>query len=228
MAEVGLTARLAALADGDYRAFQAKLVPTVDPGKILGVRAPALRALAKETAGSAEALDFMAALPHRYYDEDNLHALYINAIRDYPRALRELRRFLPYVDNWATCDMLSPRSFRRRPEGLADEARRWISSGETYTARFGIGVLMKFYLDEGFEPEMPGWAAAACRGDYYVDMGAAWYFATAIAKRPEAAIPLLTERRLSVWVHNMTIRKAVESSRVSEETKARLRTLRIK
>ena len=150
----------------------------MDPGKILGVRTPALRALAKETAGTAEALDFMAALPHRYYDEDNLHALYINAIRDYPRALRELARFLPYVDNWATCDMLSPRSFKRRPEGLADEARRWISSGETYTARFGIGVLMKFYLDEGFEPEMPGWAAAACRGDYYVDMGAAWYFAT--------------------------------------------------
>ena len=206
MAEGGLTARLAALADGDYRAFQAKLIPTLDPGKILGVRAPALRALAKETAGSAEALDFMAALPHRYYDEDNLHALYINAIRDCPRALRELRRFLPY----------------------ADEARRWISSGETYTARFGIGVLMKFYLDEGFEPEMPGWAAAACRGDYYVDMGAAWYFATAIAKRPEAAVPLLEERRLSVWVHNKTIQKALESSRVSEETKARLRTLRIK
>ena len=124
--------------------------------------------------------------------------------------------------------MLSPRSFRRRPEGLADEARRWISSGETYTARFGIGVLMKFYLDEGFEPEMLGWAAAACRGDYYVDMGAAWYFATAVAKRPEAVIPLLEERRLSDWVHNKTIQKAVESFRDSEETKAYLRTLRIK
>ena len=228
MAEGGLTARLAALADGDYRAFQAKLIPTLDPGKILGVRAPALRALAKETAGTAEALDFMAALPHRYYDEDNLHALYINAIREYPRALYELERFLPYVDNWATCDMLSPRSFKRRPEGLADVALRGTATAETYTARFGIGVLMKFYLDEGFEPEMLGWAAAACRGDYYVDMGAAWYFATAIAKRPEAAIAMLTERRLSVWVHNKTIQKALESSRVSEETKARLRTLRIK
>ena len=117
MAEGGLTARLAALADGDYRAFQAKLIPTLDPGKILGVRAPALRALAKETAGTAEALDFMSALPHRYYDEDNLHALYINAIRDYPRALRELRRFLPYVDNWATCDMLSPAQLQAPPRG---------------------------------------------------------------------------------------------------------------
>ena len=228
MAERGLTARLAALADGDYRAFQAKLIPTLDPGKILGVRAPALRALAKETAGTAEALDFMAALPHRYYDEDNLHALYINAIRDYDDTVRELERFLPQVDNWAVCDLLKPRAFRSRPEGLAGFTKRCLESGHTYTVRFGIGVLMKFYLDEGFEPEMPGWAAAACRGDYYVDMGAAWYFATAIAKRPEAAIAMLTERRLSVWVHNKTIQKALESSRVSEETKARLRTLRIK
>ena len=177
MAESALTARLRALADEKYRAFQSGLVPTLAPGRILGVRMPELRALARRLKGSPEAADFMSTLPHEFYDENNLHGLLINELRDYGETLRELRRFLPFVDNWATCDLLSPKSFKKRPEGLLGEVEAWISSGETYTVRFGVGVLLGFYLDEGFEPGQLELAASACCEEYYVNMMAAWYFA---------------------------------------------------
>lgn len=227
MAESALTARLRALADEKYRAFQSGLVPTLVPGRILGVRMPELRALARQLKGSPEAADFMSTLPHDFYDENNLHGLLINGLKDYGETLRELRRFLPFVDNWATCDLLSPKSFKKRPQGLLGEVEAWISSRETYTVRFGVGVLLGFYLDEGFEPGQLELAASACCEEYYVNMMAAWYFATALAKQREAVLPWLEARRLPAWVHNKTIQKAVESRRISPEDKEYLRTLKL-
>ena len=228
MAESAVTARLRALADEKYRAFQSGLVPTLAPGRILGVRMPELRALARQLKGSPEAADFMSTLPHEFYDENNLHGLLINELKDYGETLRELRRFLPFVDNWATCDLLSPKSFKKRPEGLLGEVEAWISSRETYTVRFGVGVLLGFYLDEGFEPGQLELAASACCDEYYVNMMTAWYFATALAKQYGAALPYLQERRLDPWTHNKTIQKALERRRISEEQKTCLRALRIK
>ena len=227
MAESALTARLSALADEKYRAFQSGLVPTLAPGRILGVRMPELRALARQLKGSPEASNFMSTLPHEFYDENNLHGLLINELRDYGETLRELRRFLPFVDNWATCDLLSPKSFKKRPEGLLGEVEAWISSRETYTVRFGVGVLLGFYLDEGFEPGQLELAASACCDEYYVNMMAAWYFATALAKQREAALPWIEARRLPAWVHNKTIQKAIESRRISPEDKEYLRSLKL-
>ena len=227
MAESALTARLRALADEKYRAFQSGLVPTLAPGRILGVRMPELRALARQLKGSPKAADFMSTLPHEFYDENNLHGLLINGLKDYGETLRELRRFLPFVDNWATCDLLSPKSFKKRPEGLLGEVEAWISSRETYTVRFGVGVLLGFYLDEGFEPRQLELAASACCDEYYVNMMAAWYFATALAKQREAALPWIEARRLPAWVHNKTIQKAIESRRISPEDKEYLRTLKL-
>lgn len=223
-----ITGRLRELADPDYAAFHAKLVPGVPPERILGVRTPELRKLAREIRGSAEAVEFMRRLPHEFYDENCLHGLLINELRDYGDTLAALRAFLPYVDNWATCDLLSPRAFKSRPAGLLDEVRAWLGSGETYTVRFGLGVLLGFYLDKGFDPAQLEMAAACCCGDYYVDMMVAWYFATAAAKQPESALPYIYERRLSRWVHNKAIQKCVESRRISPELKERLKAERWK
>lgn len=220
--------RLRSLADGEYAAFQLGLIPGVAPERVLGVRTPALRKLARELRGTAEAEQFMAELPHGYYDENNLHGLLINEMRSYDAALTALEAFLPHVDNWATCDILSPRAFKTRPEGLMDEVRAWLSSGRTYTVRFGLGVLLGFYLDEGFDAGQLELAAGCCCGEYYIDMMVAWYFATAAAKQPESALPYIYERRLSRWVHNKTIQKCVESRRISPELKERLKTLRWK
>lgn len=219
---------LRSFADGEYAAFQLGLIPGVAPERVLGVRTPALRKLARELRGTAEAEQFMAELPHGYYDENNLHGLLINEMRSYDAALAALEAFLPHVDNWATCDILSPRAFKTRPEGLMDEVRAWLSSGRTYTVRFGLGVLLGFYLDEGFDAGQLELAAGCCCGEYYIDMMVAWYFATAAAKQPEGALPYIYERRLSRWVHNKTIQKCVESRRISPELKERLKTLRWK
>lgn len=226
MSAEAISARLRALADEEYRAFQAGLIPTLDPHRIIGVRMPKLRALERELRGTAEAADFMSTLPHEYYDENCLHGLLVNSLRGYEQTLAELERFLPWVDNWAVCDLLRPASFKKRPDGLLDEVKGWIAGGETYTVRFGIGVLLNFYLGEGFEPDLLELAASACCDEYYVNMMVAWYFATALAKQPEAALPWLTGRRLPRWVHNKTIRKAVESYRVPEELKLLLGGLR--
>lgn len=218
--------RLFAMADEPFGDFQAKLIPTLERGRVIGVRTPALRALAKELYGSAEAERFMRELPHEYFEENNLHGFLIALIKDYDRCLAELERFLPYIDNWAVCDQLSPRCFKKRPAGLEDRAKDWIASGKTYTVRFGVGVLMNHYLDEGFSPEYPELVAGIRSEEYYVNMMAAWYFATAIAKRYEAVLPYFEGARLPLWTHNKAIQKAIESYRVSDEHKAYLRTLK--
>lgn len=220
--------KLFALQDLNYRQFQAKLMPTVDPEQIIGVRMPALRKLAKELKGTAEAEAFLAALPHRYYDENNLHGLLLCARSGYEETVAGLEIFLPHVDNWATCDLLSPRAFRTHPPQLPEQIRRWLDSGDTYTVRFGLEMLMSFYLDECFRPEYLDWAAEVKSEKYYVRMMVAWYFATALAKQYDAALPYLTSRRLEQWTHNKTIQKAVESYRITPEQKDALRALRWK
>ena len=220
--------RLSELSDPTYRDFHAGLIPNISPETILGVRVPALRRLARELRGSAEAQEFMAALPHEYYDENCLHGLLINDIKDFGATVSALDAFLPYVDNWAVCDLISPRSFKSRPPELAAHVRRWLDSSHSYTVRFGIGVLMSFYLDEGFEPAQLEAVAERCCEEYYVNMMVAWYFATALAKQPEAALPYIENRRLSRWTHNKAIQKSIESRRIPDETKTYLKTLRWK
>ena len=220
--------RLSELSDPTYRDFHAGLIPNISPETILGVRVPALRKLARELRGSAEAQEFMAALPHEYYDENCLHGLLINDIKDFGATVSALDAFLPYVDNWAVCDLISPRSFKSRPPELAAHVRRWLDSSHSYTVRFGIGVLMSFYLDEDFEPAQLEAVAERCCEEYYVNMMVAWYFATALAKQPEAALPYIENRRLSRWTHNKAIQKSIESRRIPDETKTYLKTLRWK
>ena len=220
--------RLSELSDPTYRDFHAGLIPNISPETILGVRVPALRKLARELRGSPEAQEFMAALPHEYYDENCLHGLLINDIKDFGATVSALDAFLPYVDNWAVCDLISPRSFKSRPPELAAHVRRWLDSSHSYTVRFGIGVLMSFYLDEDFEPAQLEAVAERCCEEYYVNMMVAWYFATALAKQPEAALPYIENRRLSRWAHNKAIQKSIESRRIPDKTKAYLKTLRWK
>lgn len=223
-----IRARLFALQDEGYRAFHSRLMPTVPLETVIGVRVPALRRLAKQLAGTPQAEAFLQELPHTYYEENNLHAFLLESIRDYDAALAATEKFLPYIDNWATCDSFCPKVFAKHKEDLLPVLRRWMASDHPYTVRYGMEMLMRYYLDEDFRPEHLAWAAAVHSGEYYINMMRAWYFATALAKQPEAALPWLTARRLDVWTHNKTIQKAVESSRIPAETKAFLRTLRVR
>ena len=219
--------RLFALQDAGYRDFHAALMPTVDKTLVIGVRMPALRALAKELKGTELAADFMAALPHKYYEENNLHAALIGHIRDFQPCLTALERFLPYVDNWATCDMMNPRALAKDKAALLERIRLWLQSGHTYTVRFGMEMLMNHFLEEDFREEYPALVASVQSEEYYVRMMQAWYFATALAKQYEAAVTYLEQRRLGAWVHNKTIQKARESFRVSQEQKEYLKSLKV-
>ena len=219
--------RLFALQDAGYRDFHAALMPTVDKALVIGVRMPALRALAKELKGTELAADFMAQLPHKYYEENNLHAALIGHIRDFQPCLTALERFLPYVDNWATCDMMNPRALAKDKAALLERIRLWLQSGHTYTVRFGMEMLMNHFLEEDFREEYLALVASVRSEEYYVRMMQAWYFATALAKQYEAAVTYLEQRRLGAWVHNKTIQKARESFRVSQEQKEYLKSLKV-
>ncbi len=223
-----LQKRLFALQDPAYRDFSAKLMPTVDRERVIGVRTPLLRAFAKDFAKEAEAERFLRSLPHFYFEENGLHAFLIEGIRDYGACVAALDAFLPFVDNWATCDSLRPACFGKHREALIHDVRRWMDSGALYTVRFGIGMLMTHFLDADFRPEYPAWVAAVETEEYYLRMMQAWYFATALAKQYEAALPWLEEGRLAPWTRNKTIQKALESFRISDERKAYLRSLRTK
>lgn len=223
-----IRAQLFALQDEAYRTFHSALMPTVPPETVIGVRVPALRKLAKQLAGTAQAEVFLQSLPHGTYEENNLHAFLIELIRDYDRALAETEAFLPYINNWATCDCFCPKVFAKHKAELLPHIRRWLDSGETYTMRYAMGLLMRYYLDADFRPEYLAWVAGVHREEYYINMMRAWYFATALAKQPEATLPWLTEKRLDVWTHNKTIQKAVESYRIPDERKRLLRGLRIR
>ena len=216
------------LRDPGYREFQAKLLPTVDPGRIIGVRTPELRRLAKTLIRREEIGLFLKALPHEYFDENQLHAFLLSEIKDFPTCLAGVEDFLPFVDNWATCDQLSPGIFKKHRAELLPPIRRWIESGETYAVRFGLGMLMEHFLDGDFDPAYLELAASVHSEEYYVRMMVAWYFATALAKQWGAVLPYLEGRRLEAWTHNKTIQKAQESYRIRPDQKAYLRTLRIK
>ncbi len=212
--------------DPAYREFQSRLIPTVDRETVIGVRTPQLRRFAKMFYRTPEAAEFVCILPHTYYEENNLHAFLIEQIRDIDAAAAALDRFLPYVDNWATCDMMSPKVFSGRLSELLPHIRRWMASGSSYPVRFGIGMLMRYGLGGQFSPEYPAWVAALCGEDYYVNMMIAWYFATALALRYGEVLPYITERKLSPWVRDKTIQKAVESYRLRPEQKEELRRYR--
>ncbi|MCI9076382.1 MAG: DNA alkylation repair protein [Dorea sp.] len=220
--------RLFELQDLAYRDFHAKLIPTVDQEKVIGVRTPALRKFAKEFGKSEEAGEFMKVLPHDYYEENNLHGFLIEGFKDYEQCICALDAFLPYVDNWATCDMMAPKVFKKHLPELEHKIDEWMVSEHAYTVRYGIGMLMRFYLDEEFRVEYLAKAAAVESEEYYVKMMIAWYFATALAKQYEAALPFIEERRLEKWTHNKAIQKAVESNRITAEQKKYLRTWKIK
>ena len=218
--------RLLAMQDTGYRAFQSSLMPSVDPARVIGVRTPQLRSYAKQIAGTPMANDFLECLPHSYYEEDQLHAFLIEQIRDFDEAVAALDRFLPFVDNWATCDGMSPKVLGMHTDRLLPHAYRWMESEHCYTCRYGIGMLMRYFLADGFSEEYPRRVAEIKRDEYYVNIMIAWYFATAVAFQYEEILPYITHRRLSPWIHQKTIQKAVESRRLTDSQKQFLKSLR--
>lgn len=222
-----ITKRLFELQDLQYKAFQCKLMPTVDPNTVLGVRTPALRQLAKELYRSGEYAAFLQQLPHRYYEENNLHGFLIGQIKDFDLCIKELERFLPHVDNWATCDSLRPVCFKANTAKLHGPIERWLCAPHPYTVRFGIEMLMTHYLEESFDQKHLERLSRIQSNAYYINMMLAWYFATALAKQWNATLPYIEQHRLPIWVHNKTIQKATESYRITPEQKEYLRTLKI-
>ncbi len=217
---------LFAMQDVKYQAFQSALCPTVKEGAMIGVRTPQLRAYAKRLAKMQVAEIFLDDLPHQYFEENQLHGFLIAEKKDYKEVIRRLELFLPYVDNWATCDQLNPKVFKKNREDLIGKIKEWISAKDTYTVRFGIVTMMQHFLDEDFQSDYLAWIAGIQREEYYINMAVAWYFATALAKQFDATLPYLQENKLGVWVHNKAIQKARESFRVSEENKSYLKTLK--
>ena len=212
--------------DSKYRDFQAKLIPSADPDSVIGVRTPGLRKYAKTLVKNDDIDGFLRDLPHRYFDESQLHAFIISGMKDYERCIDEVCRFLPFVDNWATCDQMSPKIFKKHKEELLVHIREWIKDDKTYTVRFGIGMLMEHFLDDDFKPEYPKMVADVRSEEYYVNMMRAWYFATALAKQYDSVISYIEQRKLDEWTHKKTIQKSVESYRITEEQKVYLKSLR--
>ena len=217
---IDITAQLFALQDKAYADFQSKLLPTVKRETVIGVRTPNLRKMAKQICKTPAAQEFLHSLPHRYFDE--------NQEKDFEMCIDGLEQFLPYVDNWATCDQLSPRCFKKHTQELLPLIRKWMRSRHTYTKRFGIGTLMRFFLDEAFRPEYLEGVASIKSDEYYIRMMQAWFFATALAKQWDSTLPYIEQHRLHPWTHNKAIQKAIESYRITDEHKALLKTLRIK
>lgn len=215
--------RLNTLRDPAYAEFQRKLIPTVAPESIVGVRTPELRKLAKELIQTGEAEAFVNQLPHRYFDENQLHAFILSEDKDFERCLSRVSSFLPYVDNWATCDQMSPKAFKKHRAELLPVIEIWLHSDHVYTVRFAVGMLMEHFLDGDFDPRYLEWVSAVRSGEYYVNMMVAWYFATALAKQYDAALPYIKDHRLPLWTHNKAIQKAAESYRVPPEHKAELK-----
>ncbi len=225
---IDITTELFELQDLKYRDFHAKLMPTVDVAKIIGIRVPQLRRFSKEFAKRAESTKFLKELPHKYYEEDNVHAFLIGQIKDFDQCVSALDEFLPHVDNWATCDGMSPRVFAENTDKLLPKIEEWLKSKHTYQVRFAIGMLMKFYLDAHFNVKYLDMVASVRSNEYYINMMIAWYFATALAKQWTSTIVYIENHRLEKWTHNKAIQKARESFRISAEQKEYLNTLKLK
>ena len=219
--------KLFELQDKKYRDFQCRLIPTLESTTIIGVRTPELRRYAKELVKQKDMQNFLHFLPHQYFEENQLHAFIISEIKDNKQCLEELNRFLPFVDNWATCDQLSPKVFKKNRSELIDQIKQWVCSDKTYMVRFGIGMLLEHFLDDDFDPIYLEMVSKISSEEYYIRMMIAWYFATALAKQYTKALPYIEEQRLDIWTHNKTIQKAVESRRITLEQKEYLRRLKI-
>ena len=216
------------LKDDKYRDMQIKIIPSVEADSIIGVRTPDLRKLSKQISKREDVREFLKDLPHRYFDENQLHAFIISEMKDYERCIEETVHFLPYVNNWATCDQMSPKIFKKHKKELLIYIKKWIKSKDTYTIRFGIGMLMEHFLDEDYDIKYPEMVAKLRSEEYYVNMMIAWYFATALAKQYDSILPFIEEKRLDVWTHNKAIQKSIESYRITPEQKEYLKALKIK
>lgn len=222
-----IVAELYHLQDKKYAAFQAKLIPTVETDRIIGVRTPELRTFARKLVKDKDATSFLTSLPHQYFDENQLHAFVISFEKDFDKCIAETEAFLPFIDNWATCDQFSPKAFKKEPEKLLPYICTWIKSDKVYTVRFAIGMLMQHFLDERFNSKYADMVAAVRSEEYYINMMIAWYFATALAKQYAFILPYLEEKKLDDWTHNKAIQKSMESNRISAEQKACLKKLKI-
>lgn len=214
------------LQDIKYRDFNSSLIPGIDKETVIGIRTPVLRKFAKEYAKSGETEQFMRELPHKYYEENNLHMMLIAQIKDYNKCISETEKFLPHIDNWATCDLPLPKCFDKNKEDILERAKNWIATDATYVKRYGMGVMMRLFLDEDFKEEYIQLVASVKSEEYYVNMMIAWYMATALAKQWNTVIPYIEQRKLSPWVHRKTIQKAVESYRITDEQKIYLKSFR--
>ena len=228
MKKTDLHKQLKAKQDLKYRDMQVKIIPAVEPSSIIGVRTPELKAMAKEILKSGDYEDFLKDLPHKYFEENQLHAFIISGMKDADECFEELEKFLPYVDNWATCDQMSPKIFKKHKYELLKRVKEWIRSDEIYTVRFGVGMLMEHFLDDDYDEKYPEMVAKLRSDEYYVNMMIAWYFATALAKQYDTIIPYIEKKKLDKWTHNKAIQKSVESYRITDEQKTYLKTLKIK
>ena len=228
MKKTDLHKELKKLQDLKYRDMQVKIIPNLEPSSIIGVRTPELKAMAKEILKSGDYADFLNDLPHKYFEENQLHAFILSGMKDADECFEELEKFLPYVDNWATCDQMSPKIFKKHKEELLKRVKVWITSGEPYTIRFGVGMLMEHFLDDDYDTKYPAIVAKLRSDEYYVNMMIAWYFATALAKQYDTILPYIEKKKLDKWTHNKAIQKSVESYRITNEQKAYLKTLKIK
>ena len=222
-----IVAELFRLQDKEYAAMQSKIIPTIKADRIIGVRTPELRTFAKKLFGDGDTAEFLTSLPHQYFEEDQLHAFVISLEKDFEKCMAELEAFLPFIDNWATCDQLSPNVFKKDPERLLPYIYKWLRSDKVYTVRFAVGMLMRYFLDEKFETKYADTVAAIRSDEYYINMMIAWYFATALAKQYDAVLPYLKEKKLDRWTHNKAIQKSVESYRITAEQKVYLKTLKV-
>ena len=212
--------------DEKYRDIQVKIIPNIDSNSIIGVRTPELRSFAKKLIKEDNYKEFLEELPHKYFEENQLHSFIISEIKDYDICISYINKFLPYINNWATCDQLSPKVFKKNKEKLIKEIKVWIKSKETYTIRFGIGMLMSYFLDEDFNESYLEIISKIKSKEYYINMMIAWYYATALAKQYDSTIKYLENNKLDIWVHNKTIQKAIESYRITDNQKEYLRSLK--
>ena len=227
MNKTDLQRKLYNLQDMKYREMQIKIIPTINPESIIGVRTPELKIMAKEILKAGDYNDFLEELPHEFFEENQLQAFILSGMKDYDECMEELERFLPYVDNWATCDQMSPKIFKKYKEELLERIKEWINSEKTYTVRFGVGMLMEHFLDDDYDPKYPEMVAGIRSEEYYINMMIAWYYATALAKQYESVLPFMEEKRLDDWTHNKAIQKSVESRRITEEQKIYLKSLKV-
>ena len=227
MNKADLYRKLYDLQDLKYRDMQIKIIPTVEPESVIGVRTPELKSIAKDILKDGNYKGFLEELPHKYFEENQLHAFIISGIKDMDECMEETEKFLPYVDNWATCDQMSPKIFKKHKDVLFSRIKEWVNSEKTYAVRFGVGMLMEHFLDDDFDPLYPELVAKIRSEEYYVNMMIAWYFATALAKQYESILPFIEDKRLDDWTHNKAIQKSIESRRITEEQKLHLKSLKV-